>query len=139
MAPIDDSDPDLPPRLQGDLRALFARRVEVPAEVDAALMAAARRQRLRPIRWWVAASTAAAAAAVVAFALLRDQPPATEPVLAREDFDGDGHVDVLDAYRLALALRAGQPVPVRFDLDGNGAVDRSDVDRIAMTAVAVRS
>jgi hypothetical protein len=55
-----------------------------------------------------------------------------------EDFDRSGRVDVLDAYRLALALDRGERVPTTFDLDGNGAVDRGDVDRIAIRAVSIR-
>lgn len=98
--------------------------VDVPAAVDAAVLgAAARRFRWRRLR----PAVAVAAGLLLALSLLflrRDPLPG--------DVDGDGRVDILDAYRLALDLRAGRGA---HDVNGDGAVDERDVDEIARTAV----
>ncbi len=132
MTPNDDPrEPEIPPSLQRDLRAVFGRRVDVPSSFDAALSAAGRR-RPRPVLWPMAA---AAALVLLGLAWSQWRHPGG-PLDVRADFDHDGKVDVLDAYRLALALRRTEPVPVAFDLDGDGVVDTRDVDRIAHAAVA---
>ena len=131
--PTDDL--EVPDRLQGDLRAVFGRRVSIPDSIGACLRhAAARRRRpilLRPV-------TLAAAAALLMAALLLQQRITSSGPLAREDFDGNGRVDVLDAYRLALALERHERIAPQFDLDGNGRVDRRDADRIAARAVSIK-
>jgi hypothetical protein len=134
----DDPDPQLPAALQRDLRRVLGAEVRIPESVHAALAAAARRRRLRP-RWRRPVLLAAALLLLVPMAALllpRGKPAAVQ--LAREDFDGNGRVDVLDAYRLALALQRGESVPPAFDLDGDGRVDARDVDRIAARAVRIR-
>ena len=133
--PTDDL--EVPDRLQGDLRAVFGRRVAIPDSIGTTLLhAAARRRRpilLRPV------TLAAAAALLIAALLLQLQQRTSSPVpLAREDFDGNGRVDVLDAYRLALALERHDRIAPQFDLDGNGLVDRRDADRIAARAVSIK-
>ena len=133
-----DDDPKLPDALQRDLRAAFGAQVRVPAAVAAALAAAARRRRLVPV--WRRPVLLAAAALLLALplvALLWRGTARSEPPLAREDFDRNGRVDVLDAFRLSLALRRGDSVPPELDLDGDGKVDARDVDRIAAVAVKV--
>jgi hypothetical protein len=132
--PTDDL--NAPDRLQSDLRAVFGRRVLIPDSIGATLRhAAARRRRpimLRPV-------TLAAAAALLMVAVLQLQQSITSSVpLVREDFDGNGRVDVLDAYRLALALERHDRIAPQFDLDGNGLVDRRDADRIAARAVSIK-
>ena len=132
--PTDDL--EVPDRLQGDLRAVFGRRVAFPDSIGTTLRhAAARRRRpilLRPV-------TLAAAAALLMAALLLLQQRTTSTVrLAREDFDGHGRVDVLDAYRLALALERHDRIAPQFDLDSDGLVDRRDADRIAARAVSIK-
>src|SRR5262245_56063560 len=133
MDPRDPLDDELPPALQRDLRRLFGPAPRIPPSIGDALQRAARRElRPRPIRrlrpWLVAAGAAAA------LLLVRRQ---RLPPTAGEDFDGNGRIDVLDAYRLALALQRGDAVPARCDLDGDGRVDRRDVDAIAARAVRV--
>jgi hypothetical protein len=77
--------------------------------LDAALSAAARRRRLRPV-WHRPLLVAAAAAVLLALPVAWTLSRAA---LAREDFDGDGRVLVLDAYRLSLALQRGERVARR--------------------------
>jgi len=136
-----DDDPRLPEPLQRDLRRLLGPAPRIPAEIDRALAAAARLPRrspwLRPVvlRPWLAAAAAAALVLVTLFVL--PVPRAGRGPLAREDFDRNGRVDVLDAFRLARALDRGEPVPPAFDLDGDGVIDRRDVDLVAARAVRI--
>jgi hypothetical protein len=136
--PIDDRDLDAPEALQRDLRALLGRRVAVPASIGATLRAEMRRRR--PVLKWRPMLATAAAAVLLASALgvfYSGHTAQTVP-LAREDFDRNGRVDVLDAFRLTLALEHHQPVDPSFDLDGDGVIDRHDVDRIAARAVSIK-
>jgi len=132
--PHDDPELRLPQALERDLRASFAARMPVPGSIDAALRTAARRRpRLVPLRPLL---LSAAAAALVAVSVLLVQSRAAAPI-AREDFDRNGRVDVLDAFRLARALERGEAVAPQFDLDGDGRIDRRDVDLVAARAVRI--
>ena len=132
--PNDDLDP-VPKHLQGDLRALFGRRLQVPDSIGAQLRHAASMRR-RPL--WRPMLVSAAAAALIAITgiLLLQRSSSSLPV-AREDFDGNGRIDVLDAHRLALAIGRHERVAATFDLDGSGVVDRRDADLIAARAVRI--
>jgi len=74
-----------------------------------------------------------------------ERPPAAPAaprvaVLGRSpaDVNGDGRVDVIDAYVLARSLEGGRPA-AQWDQNHDGRVDRTDVDRIAFAAVSLRS
>ena len=54
------------------------------------------------------------------------------------DFDGDGRVDILDAFALARHLESAHKPKDKWDMNGDGIVDRADVDRIAMAAVSLK-
>lgn len=125
--------------------------VTVPAERDAAILAAARRradlaarQAVRSRPWTGRAGRwAAAAMLVVAIGALtvaqrrvtldaqRAAAPAARATLtaSQSDLDGDGRVTVLDAFALARAVTRGTP---RL-----GGADRHDVDAILAMAVAL--
>lgn len=140
--PADDREPDLPEALQRDLRAALGARVRIPAELDAQLVAAARddaARRRRPRPAWLRPTLLAAAALLVLLPVtwLASGDATGGAAMVREDFDRNGRVDVLDAYRLSLALRRGDAVATTFDLDGDGRVDGGDVERIAARAVRV--
>lgn len=49
----------------------------------------------------------------------------------RDDVDGDGIVDILDAFALARLVEGGKAVSPDQDRDADGAVSRSDVDVLA--------
>lgn len=142
---LPDDEPRLPPGLQRDLRSVFARGRTVPDAVDRAVRAAAAHELGRPARvfaWRARIAIAAAAALLIALGVgfaLRTGAPPQRTHLAREDYDGSGRVDVLDAYGLALALQRGVAVDPRFDLDGDGRVDGRDVDTMARTAVRLET
>lgn len=55
---------------------------------------------------------------------------------AGPDCDGNGRVDVLDAFGVARSLSLGASRP-EWDFDGNGRVDRADADELARRAVSV--
>jgi len=137
----DPQDAKLPPELRDDLRSLFGAYVTVPPSVDEAVLAAARarfvrrRGRIRLIRW-TAAVAAAAAIAVLAYVLRHPSPEtrATVPTV-REDIDGNGRVDILDAFVVARHIDAGGPLDRAWDMTGDGTVGQDDVDIIAMQAV----
>ena len=133
--------PRLPDKLASDLREVFGRSVDIPGRIDRELATLARRGLRRP-PWRVVRRVGAVAAALVAALLVGqwaaiDTAPTTGLQVAREDFDGSGRVDILDAYRLVLLLGRGEAVAQRWDIDGNGQVDRRDVDAIAQRAVSL--
>ena len=100
-------------------------------------------------RWRLAAAAGGLAAVVSVGALLvipgvSRRPAESErsvalpdvpPVPAPADLDGDGVVDILDAYRLARRLESGEPLDGSHDLNGDGRVDRNDVRYLALEAV----
>jgi hypothetical protein len=138
---FDDPEPHVSDRLRRDLQGLFQPPGPVPSRVDDAILNQARRRLARPhpriirLRW--AAGMVAAAAVVVLGVVLFNNPQSSRPVLAegRADVDGNGRVDILDAFRLARDIEARGPADSRWDLNGDGRVDREDVDLIAYAAV----
>ena len=143
-------DPELPPALLEALRASHAHAVNVPAEVDGAILRDARAGYARRRRFWMAARAvgaagAAAAAAVVVVMLYLDRKDAARTPVAvtgagmiAGDVDGSGRVDMVDALVLARKLEAGKGVsgPVE-DLNGDGVLSQGDVLDVAEIAVAI--
>jgi hypothetical protein len=132
---------ELPPALE---RALRASRAAPPAELDGAVLAAARpvlagHARRRRARLALRLVAPLAAAAAVALVLLpRWSANFSEHRLARrEDLDGNGRIDILDAFQLARELDGGVLQPPARDFTGDGSVDRADVDRLARLAVRI--
>jgi hypothetical protein len=61
-------------------------------------------------------------------------PPAS--IALKADLDGNGRVDILDAFY--LARRVGKPSPQpTWDINGDGKIDQADIDAIAAQAVRV--
>lgn len=152
-------DDSLPPALLSDLSALYPA-PRVPAAVDrrvlnnAAAVYARQARHRRWLRWGKAGAAAAAAVLVVGLILYRPEgarrmaasypqsgAPAATPAATPGDVDGDGRVDVLDAFGLARKLRdaRGRPLPANRveDVNGDGVIDEKDVDGIAERAVRV--
>ncbi len=139
--------PELAGDLARDLAALGSRNIEVPRDIDDAVMAAARsalserrRGRIAARRWarWTAA--AAGLALVVWIGSLRSRQPIVQPAALRllasvpGDLDRSGRVDILDAFALARQLDSNI-APTLGDFNGDGRIDHADVDAIAMAAV----
>jgi hypothetical protein len=130
------------------LRVLARAPFEVPEEVESRILWNARKQalmarRARRGRLWrrvaLPAVGLAAAAVLVLTLSLREQVPPTRTahVAVQGDINGDGQVDILDAYALALALEGGQPQGAKADVNGDGVIDQNDVDAAARQAVSL--
>jgi hypothetical protein len=153
-----EGEPAEPQRLRRALRRASGPHLHVPPEVDEAVLAAGR-QRMRSIRrrrgWRIAGGgVAAAAAAGLALTAWLTWPGGAgtgagpgSPSVAKQqsgasapaDVDGNGRVDVLDAFALARRLEAGDRPPAsRLDLTGDDRVDRDDVRAITDRAVALK-
>ncbi len=144
-----ENEPDLKvsERFSEDLGRLFAPDRPIPSAIDRAVAEAARRHFARPQRrlWWLRWAVPATAAAAIAIACLwwthpGDAPPvAPSPRLsqatAETDIDGNGRVDILDAFMLARHIEARQPMEAMWDFNSDGLIDRRDVDTVALAAV----
>ena len=107
--------------------------VDVPEEVDRRILGHARWVLLRRR---VAPFVAAAAILLVAvtIGLERFSSPAPLP----GDVDGDGTVDIIDAYTLAVRVRDGAEMNSSWDLNEDGQVDDRDIAIVAERSVALR-
>ena len=90
-------------------------------------------------------AAAAAAGILLALGIARpwrylatDEPHRyTRSAMRAADIDGNGTVDILDAFTLARHLETRSPTDPAWDLNGDGLVDRADVDAAAAAAVAI--
>jgi hypothetical protein len=141
--PPNPDDPQAPERLIRALKGLQPERVFVPPALDTAILRRARQQlEPEPLQhcspWWrawvpwVAASASICLVVVVGW-LATSRPPSGVASIP-EDVNGDGHVDILDAFQLARELGSGQP-PISRDFDQDGLVDQADVEFVARRAV----
>jgi len=133
-------------RLRDDLTALYAPDIEVPRQVDDAVLGQAtrhfaRHRRRRFLLRAVAGGVAAGAvAASILWAVWFGRPGELDragPAMAavHEDIDQNGQVDIRDAFLLARHLATGESSRQQWDVNGDGTVDRADVDTIALAAV----
>jgi hypothetical protein len=152
LHPTDDPEPTISLSLRQALKR-SDQNVRVPETFDATVIASARlalaRGRLRRRTLRLAGAGAAlvsSAAAAILVIALRSNPGTPTPstagvrhVAIREDLDGNGKVDILDAFYLARQLQGDdrRNVRVAHDVNSDGAVDRRDVDAIARVAVSV--
>jgi hypothetical protein len=94
--------------------------IDVPSLVTRGILAQARPRRLwRPV--------AAAAALLIGVGIWFASRPAMPHRL-----------DIVDAYSLAVRLRAGQKIEAAWDVNRDGKVDEQDVEEIARRSVAIR-
>lgn len=90
-----------------------------------------------PRPWWrQPAAAGLAAAAVLTLLVLRPDSPHA-PML-NGDLNGDGRVDILDAWQLSRALENGVGERKAGDLDADGETTPGDLDRLMQQIVAVR-
>ena len=61
------------------------------------------------------------------------EPP---PEANSDDIDGDGVVDILDAFAMARHVKNGDP-DLTWDRNGDGVVDQEDVDHLARSTVTL--
>ena len=115
------------------------RRIFVPPTLDEAIVKQAREHLTGEPKgrrfgfWnWFALGTATALIAVMIFIL----PRIKTPVIAREDINRDGQVDIVDAMALAKSVEGSATNPA-FDQNGDGKLDDADVRAVAFAAVRI--
>jgi len=147
-----DADQEIPPRLAADLRRVYRQDSDVPDSARDALMHDARTDLgnlKRSRRWGGLGLIAAAAMIVFAFQLVLRQisttvrphpaaPPTIVAVAPREDIDGNGRVDILDAFSLARQLSRRGALDPKWDFNADGTIDQRDVDAVARAAVRLK-
>ena len=149
-----DENPDLEvsSKLTEDLQRLFKPQLSVPPEVDRAVQDRVNRhfarRRFTGARRrfrWVALWKVAAAAAVVIFAFSLDlhntsKRPAVDLAVTSAgvaDFDRNGRVDILDAFKLARRIELASSNSADLDINGDGLANHDDVDTVALAAVSL--
>jgi len=124
--------------LRRDLGAVFGQ-VEPSDQLRASVLQAAdrhlagRQVRRIPRPLWRRPALATAVAAAAAIVLLLARPDAPVPT---GDLNGDGRIDILDAWRLSSDLRTGQGQD-QADLDADGEITPDDLDRLLEQIVSV--
>lgn len=123
--------PDAAPRLRDELESLYGPQLEASTEIDRRIESATRLHfaQVRRIPRFYRLMPFAAAAVLLLAVLWMPSPTAPE------DVDGNGRVDILDAFTLARHLDTAAALQSRWDITGDGRVDGADVDAIAMAAV----
>ncbi|MEW6157887.1 MAG: dockerin type I domain-containing protein [Verrucomicrobiota bacterium] len=144
-----EPEPQIPARLAAAFQKVEKVPVFVPPTIDEAILKQARAhlqaapRQFRARSWfegkWIFRWAALAAVFVAGLVLLFTLPKKNDPHRAqlREDVDGNGRVDILDAFYLARLIESGQAGEGRFDLNGDQQVNRADVDQIAARAVRI--
>jgi dockerin type I repeat protein len=137
-----EQEPPAPARLVEGLRSLHNQKPLVPPFVDEAILAhvharlkgQSERARVVWLPRWAMAAAAVIVLCIGAGLLLtrRTNPPA---IIAREDIDRNGQVNILDAFALARKLQQGGGDGTVLDLNGDGVVDQRDIDWVASRAV----
>jgi len=131
-----------------DLSRLFTSSDHVAPELDERIVdqarqhfrASGRKQKfLRRLRL----STAAAAAVllgVICFDYFNVplQKAQVSVVIAREDIDRNGRVDILDALVLAKSIKSTSNINPEWDFNHDGQTNQADIDRIAFAAVRLK-
>ena len=62
-----------------------------------------------------------------------------KPIYAEtaEDIDGNGSVNIIDAYIMDRRLMSGVAMPKKLDLNGDGNINREDINSIIKTSVSL--
>ena len=129
-------------RFGADLKRIYRVEGSVGIEVDRAVMDAARaglgrRDRSRFIRYAIAVGSVAAVFVCASLLYFGGDGTGTPPVLAAQDINADGVVNIVDALKLARKIEVADVSSEKWDFNDDGVVDQADVDNVAMVAVAI--
>jgi len=146
--PHPNSDLDLPTHLIDDIAELYKPPADVPRDIDDEILFAAKEQlgnTRRSWHWGLVGVIAATIALVFGIELimqprrpvLKSTPyvRSQQPAIVREDIDGSGRVDILDAFLLARRIETGAGTQPEWDVNKDGRINKADVDAVALTAV----
>jgi hypothetical protein len=138
---------EAPRKLREALSVFSATPNPVPSAVDDAVLTMARGKLARRARIFTlrrVASFAAAAVVLLAVGLTvfapRESAMPSRMVSVNAptmNVNGDGQVDILDAFALARSITLGDKDLHRWDFSRDRAVDARDVEMIAMAAVSL--
>jgi len=144
-----DDLPELPSGLASELKSRYGPVPEIPEAIDRAILADARRHLHQTIpvrarsnwRWRLAVIGSSVAAACMLFLAFKSQEPQQPANVAHDrgserDLDGNGRVDILDAFAVAREIQSGRSQP-EFDINGDGRLTQADVNEIAQRAVTL--
>ncbi len=145
---FDDVDRHVSPQFSKNLRAIFEPPGAVPQRVDKTIADLAKtclrerkhgtpRRLIIPMRWAAVAAAAVIVLGTILYTAVTHETPQSARSVAegRADIDGNGRVDILDAFRLARDIESRGQAELKWDFNGDGLVDRKDVDMVAFAAV----
>jgi hypothetical protein len=140
---FDESESALPDAFRSAMRSRYGPVPEVPPEIDRAILADARQhlltnapiiKRRRFNAWKVAAFASTMATAAVLFLAFSPRSVDGPRESVAQDLDGNGRVDILDAFVMAREIRSGRGQSIH-DVNGDGQLDQTDINEIAQKAV----
>lgn len=135
-------------QLAADLKGAAPLPFEIPADTDARILWNARKRaqaarkdapalrRPGAARWAIAAAVVLALGAVAVWERTGITPVQVAKA-EKDDVDGNGTIDIRDAFLLAKALEPSSDADLAGLIEGEEQFDSSDVDRIARRAVAL--
>jgi hypothetical protein len=134
-----------PARFVEAFREIHKDRLFIPPSVDRAVLSKARRHfrrfsrsgaRLRPWgRWAVLAASLALAVWLVHTRTAIKKTTTASSEIVPGDIDGNGVVDILDAFTLTRLMKHDPSRAQRWDLNGDGVTDDRDIELVALLAV----
>ena len=129
---------DIPGELIANLKTLFDTDSMVPGSIDDAIIAEAdrylvRRRRFKALRW-MAPVAAAASMTIIILSLLSDKDTAirNDPKTSIPTIE---NITILDAFRVARIIRAGECGKKEWDANHDGTIDQADVHELVTAAV----
>jgi hypothetical protein len=60
------------------------------------------------------------------------------PAQSSKDIDGNGRIDIIDAYLLNKSMKTGTTISKQLDMNRDGLINNEDIDDIAYTAVSLK-
>lgn len=159
----ESTEPNLPEEVTSELKRMFRPSIEISEAVDKAVMADAQNilapgVRVSPHRpapgmgrWAFGLVAAGSLAAVLVLVMLPNNPQpngvaenaqsveamnSTPEYVAKRDIDGNGRVDILDAYTLSRMIE-DSTAGISKDQNNDNILDDNDVNLVAETAVTL--